>query len=180
MRNGDEMAFWVEVNLEVSNIDDIEAEFYRQQEISKSIGSPNDAPRVDLSQKTVVELRDILRNNNLPVSGRKADLIERLNKFYSEERESVNNPQSLDENVIDLIKDYLHASGGSTGSRNVGRYLSANKIDGTSALAYLKNSHGSLASFLVHHAADHFMCEGIDDPQLYKKDGFSITLRNRL
>ena len=174
--NSNEMAFWVEIDLSNSSIDSIEAELSRQNAITQSKTDPPDAE--DLQKKTVVELKEILRANDLPVSGRKAELIDRLESYFAEETQSRSRNQSrasIDKQVIDLIKDYLQACGGSTGSRNIGRYLSANVINDIPVLAYVKENHGSLASFLVNHAYDYFKCTGIDNPELYRKDGFLIT-----
>ena len=126
----------------------------------------------DLAGKTVVELKTLLRSLDLPVSGKKADLIQRVEAYYAEQQPSV---PSLEMQIISLIGDYVEASGGTTGSRNIGRYLSANKINDVSALTLLKENYGSLASFMIYHAHDYFKCDGIDDPRLYKEDGFVIT-----
>lgn len=51
-----------------------------------------------------------------------------------------------------LVKEYLTASGGSSGSRDVGRYLAANgdsQKGNRSALTELKETYGSLLSFLL-------------------------------
>ena len=49
------------------------------------------------------------------------------------------------------MAEYLHASGGQANSRNVGRYLAANKGSsgrGTTALSELKERYGSLNTFI--------------------------------
>ena len=181
--NSNEMAFWVGINLESSSIDDIEEELKKQDSRIKILTTENE----DFHEKTVVELKEMLRSYNLPVSGKKADLIERLKTFHSEQQlndkhdslhlGNVADRSSLDQKVISIIQDYLKACGGSTGSRDVGRYLSANSVGDRSALSFVKENHGSLASFLLNRATDYFVCTGVDDPTLYKKDGFTIATK---
>ena len=51
-----------------------------------------------------------------------------------------------------LVKEYLMASGGKSGSRDIGRYLAANgdsRKGSHSALTELKDAYGSLLSFLL-------------------------------
>jgi len=51
-----------------------------------------------------------------------------------------------------LVKEYLTASGGSAGSRDIGRYLAANsgsRRGNKSALTELKETYGSLLAFIL-------------------------------
>mmetsp|Transcript_26918 Transcript_26918/g.41733 ORF Transcript_26918/g.41733 Transcript_26918/m.41733 type:complete len:641 (+) Transcript_26918:122-2044(+) len=178
VENADEMAFWVEINIEKSNLEKVKLEIERQSVLKTAVENASTeiatkpVLQEDLSSKTVVELKELLRSLNLPLSGKKADLIERVETYYTEQQPEV---PSLEMQIISLIGDYVEASGGTTGSRNIGRYLSANKINDASALTLLKENYGSLASFMIYHAHDYFKCDGIDDPKLYKQDGFIIT-----
>lgn len=178
VKSSSEMAFWVGIYVENTSIESIEEELTKQDSVAKEAKVEN----ANLAEKTVVELKEILRSNGLTVSGKKVELIERLENFFLEQQQqtlsqftATADVSSLDGRVINVIQDYLKACGGSTGSRDVGRYLSANSINGVSALAYIKENHGSLASFLLNRAFNHFDCTGIDDPKLYKKDGFTIA-----
>jgi len=60
---------------------------------------------------------------------------------------------AVKEHIVGLIKEYLQASGGRAGSRDVGRYLAANKPLDTdkyvSALQELKKHYGSFVTFLM-------------------------------
>lgn len=176
--------------------------------------SPNAA--IDYSQLTVVRLKEICREKGLPVSGKKGDLIQRLEEDRQLEYDIINKQQkeakaasvkrntrrvnaqsernsrsaapvkekpSLPGNVyaaslpqldasryrnarakhtaVDpavkshleaLVKEYLTASGGIAGSRDIGRYLAANsesRRGSRSALTELKESYGSLLSFIL-------------------------------
>jgi SAP domain len=128
---------------------------------------------------SVAQLKAELKGKGLPVSGRKADLIERLRKSaYRTDGETSSTPtdaqnhlSSRDKimqsrtknNNIDvdpdlsgylqsLMKEFLQANGGEASSRNIGRYLAANKSlrfgESQSALDDLKVRYGSLAAFL--------------------------------
>jgi hypothetical protein len=80
-----------------------------------------------------------------------------------------------------LVKEYLTASGGVASSRDVGRYLAANKDSGNkhrSALAELKDTFGSLLTFL--HSHDAFDVDNkISDSQV-KTNGFPIRLIKKI
>lgn len=166
---------------------------------------------IDYSQLTVIRLKDICREKGLPVSGKKGDLVHRLEEDGKIERGIIRTQQkqvnedsisshnkkgktqptlskdssSLAGNVyasslpqldasryrnargnkdtitVDpaisshletLVKDYLHASGGLAGSRDIGRYLAANsgsRRGNKSALTELKETYGSLLTFIL-------------------------------
>jgi hypothetical protein len=74
---------------------------------------------------------------------------------------NINIDPNVDAHIEELIREYLHASGGEASSRNIGRYLAANAafparksgdaMNGTfhdSALKQLKHHYGSLAGYL--------------------------------
>ena len=73
---------------------------------------------------------------------------------YQNPRASINTGEPVDPDIgdlEDLMKEYLTASWGEAGSRDVGRYLAANgdsKNGNTSALTELKESYGSLLAFI--------------------------------
>lgn len=175
---------------------------------------------IDYSQLTVVRLKEICREKGLPVSGKKGDLIQRLEedrqleyeiikkqqiqakqtkealmkrsnkrvKTHSEKNSRsaalVKEKRSMPGNVYaaslpqldasryrnarakkdttvdpavkshleELVKEYLTASGGIAGSRDIGRYLAANsesRRGNRSALTELKEAYGSLLSFIL-------------------------------
>lgn len=125
----------------------------RQEEEERSI---------DYSTYTVLKLKEVCRERSLPVSGKKADLIERL----KEDDESKKDKDIISHADLDpqdylhgLIMEYLHVKGGEASSRDVGRYLAANSASPkggltkdqntrVSALQELKKLSGSLKQFL--------------------------------
>jgi hypothetical protein len=112
------------------------------------------------------------------VSGRKADLIQRIvqdddskgNKSSSDisksnrskssnifsENSSYNNVNSshnekVEKYLVDLVKYYISQCGGYASSRELGRFLATNRAsnsDSTSALAELKDRFGGVSAFL--------------------------------
>ena len=54
------------------------------------------------SSHTVAELKAMCKENGLPINGKKADLLVRLNEFYTAESTSVEESISLEEEVISL------------------------------------------------------------------------------
>eukprot|EP00985_Skeletonema_marinoi_P020687 scaffold12364_cov113-Skeletonema_marinoi.AAC.4 len=178
------------------------------------------ANALDYSQLTVAKLKEICREKGLPVSGKKGDLIQRLEEDRQLEYEIIKKQQkqareareasvkrsnrrvqtqseknsrsaahvrekpSVPGNVyaaslpqldasryrnarvkkdtaVDpavkshleaLVKEYLTASGGTAGSRDIGRYLAANsdsRRGNRSALTELKETYGSLLTFIL-------------------------------
>ena len=179
-------------------------------------------PAIDYHQLTVARLKEICREKDLPVSGKKDALIERLeqdrklehevieklqqealtakrtftkklarpkalmqrsatnqrltqpkhstssmtgNNIYAQALPQMNaaryqNPRgnvtpsdpAVATHLESLIKEYLIASGGEAGSRDVGRYLAANsdsRRGNISALTELKENFGSLLTFIL-------------------------------
>jgi NYN domain/SAP domain len=125
----------------------------------------------DYSSHTVKELKDSCREFGLPVTGVKTVLLERVKQFVEEQvakskLEGIkrNNRLSSDVKVIhtpvvddhvstylkDLVAEYLQANGGIASSRQVGRYLAANKssFQTSSALKELKLTYGNLNAFV--------------------------------
>ena len=200
-------------------------------------------PAIDYSQLTVAKLREICREKDLPVSGKKDVLIERLEEDRKLEHEVIEklqrearsakrtftkklrrpktavtkerqqstpispagnnvyasvlpqyeyqNPRSListgesvdpaiGAHLEGLIKEYLAASGGEAGSRDVGRYLAANgdsKNGNKSALTELKESHGSLLAF-IGRRGNTFTVLDKKKGQGGEQKGFPIRLNN--
>lgn len=129
----------------------------------------------DYSKCTLVELKEYCRERGLPVSGRKSEVLERLEKDIKEEiarlevegKESTDSSTSTPEEYLHaLVDEYVHVSGGKAGSRDVGRYLAANKSsDGTtgqSALQELKQIYGGLKNF-VYQFESFYIEEKWDD-----------------
>lgn len=166
---------------------------------------------IDYSHLTVIRLKEICRERGLPVSGKKGDLVHRLEEDGKIERGIIRTQQkqanedsisshnkkgkmqsalskdssSLAGNVyasslpqldasryrnargnkdtmtVDpaipshletLVREYLTASGGLAGSRDIGRYLAANsgsRRGNKSALTELKETYGSLLTFIL-------------------------------
>ncbi|GKZ00901.1 hypothetical protein MPSEU_001041700 [Mayamaea pseudoterrestris] len=132
----------------------------------------------DYSGYTLQQLRDLCRMMGLPVSGLKAAVIERLNATRKEtvgqtkecemrlatqrrlatgaEQSSTQHiPDTTTRHLISLLREYIQASGGKASSRDVGRYLAANRSSPetkrkhlVSALQELKAYYGSLANFV--------------------------------
>lgn len=76
-----------------------------------------------------------------------------------------------------LIREYLTASGGTAGSRDIGRYLAANsdsRKENRSALSELKENFGSLLAFILSRE-DVFSV--LDKPENVDDTGFPIKLK---
>lgn len=145
---------------------------------------PDDLTR-DYSVLTLNALKDRCRERKLPVSGVKAKLLERIkkdneeqiSKLLNEKRSgrvlslgsshspSTASPETT-KHLRDLIFEYVKARGGIATSRDVGRYLAANRASsrtsiqsrsgtsarGLTALQELKDSYGSLVAFIVQQS----------------------------
>ena len=121
-------------------------------------------PSTDYNTLTVVELKEICREKGLKVAGKKGDLIKRIEQYVASEKEQVISKVGdlKPEKYLEmLVLEYLHASGGQATSRDVGRYLAANKASfemrmreethqgrPISALVELKKNYGSLNRFV--------------------------------
>ncbi|KAG7346497.1 NYN domain containing protein [Nitzschia inconspicua] len=117
---------------------------------------------LDLDKCTLVELRAICRENGLAVSGKKAELLERVQKHLSlNERSDETITEQVDPStrLEMLVLEYVKAAGGEATSRDVGRYLVVNKAssdrlsrqnDGRpiSALQEMKELYGGLLKFV--------------------------------
>lgn len=116
-----------------------------------------DAPTVILSSLTVPELKEMCRERGLPVSGKKADLMKRIEDYDTETKKSKKGP--TDDYLESLILEFLQVKGGQASSRDVGRYLAVNKASParlvesgglrTAALTELKEVHGNLYKFIL-------------------------------
>ncbi len=138
---------------------------------------------LDLSGLTVSELKEICRQKELKVSGKKSDLLERIrasNQTTNLPSPSVGEDQVKSLDYLEgLLLEYLHASGGKSSSRDVGRYLTANKassamskiLNTKSALTELKHFFGSLRQFVAQ--SDKFAHEEMDGGGNYE---FLISL----
>ena len=148
-----------------------------------AVGLPEDlAP--DYSTFTVVKLKEICRERDLPVSGKKADLVERIEASMAEERDQTSSsseqPVTLEQYLEGLLVEYLQVKGGAASSRDVGRYLQANKSFEQSggeggrytALTELKEAYGSTRKFVMQ--SDLFDVEEIDSGEAFE---FQVCLR---
>ncbi len=113
----------------------------------------DDTPSVDYSELTVPELKEICREEGLRVSAKKKiDLVERIEAHMNSVKiQKATAKTSPSEYLESLTLEYLQASGGQASSRDIGRYLAANKGSagpGTSALTELKEIYGNLAKFI--------------------------------
>mmetsp|Transcript_20390 Transcript_20390/g.22737 ORF Transcript_20390/g.22737 Transcript_20390/m.22737 type:complete len:652 (-) Transcript_20390:563-2518(-) len=126
----------------------------------------SESPSVDYNTFTVVELKKICREKGLKVTARqKIELIERIEQHIASEKQQVKStigdlkPEKYLESTF---LEYLYATGGQASSRDVGRYMAANKasyerrlveakaqeVRPISALVELKEIYGSLNSFV--------------------------------
>ena len=133
----------------------------RSPVVSTNLGQPM-APTPEFANMKVVELKEICREKGLLVSGKKADLIQRLVDDYEKNQEDSSTQSTEDLSpeayVEGLISEYLQVKGGSASSRDVGRYLQANKASAerlahergghTSALQELKELYGSVRRYI--------------------------------
>jgi hypothetical protein len=120
----------------------------------------------DYSGETVLKLKERCRERGLSVSGKKVELLKRIQQDVEEglvrpkvNAQSVTVPVSY---IDGLVVEYLQASGGLASSRGVGRYLAANQASAertkdasssVSALQELKTIHGSLIKYLKQSPA---------------------------
>jgi uncharacterized LabA/DUF88 family protein len=116
----------------------------------------------DYSLMKLVELKDLCRERGLAVSGTKALVISRLEAYDDTLKHGIENRVQMshdpvNEYIVSLIQEYLQASGGVAGSRDLGRYLNANYsyaarrnggVGNSTALTELKSKYGSLAKFI--------------------------------
>jgi uncharacterized LabA/DUF88 family protein len=145
---------------------DIE-EFSKQGEFSVDVP---EEPSHDYSTFTIVQLKEVCRERGLTVSGKKSELLERIvtdiderssHKLQEGSREptkSDHTPPRPADYLHGLVLEYLQASGGRASSRDVGRYLAANKASEErmkngrariSALQELKELFGPLKQYVL-------------------------------
>jgi hypothetical protein len=143
---------------------------------------------LDYSTYTVARLKEVCRERNLAVSGKKADLIERIaddvNEDGPHQPSSANDSVESTDHLEGLLLEYLHVKGGEASSRDVGRYLQANKASAKrlqdqpsriSALSELKELHGSIKKFVMQ--STHFSVEEMESDDAYE---FRICLKREL
>jgi len=143
-------------------IEDLSAYSSAISGLDSSVIRDQQLPRIEYSTLTVVELKEMCKQRGLPVSGRKADLSQRLEEADSSAQISSTPEDSistlseksyndkLDKHLVELVKYYIVQCGGYASSRDLGRFLSTNRASNsnTSALTELKNHFGGVASFL--------------------------------
>jgi uncharacterized LabA/DUF88 family protein len=144
-----------------------ETKWADRMNLNNNITPTERMPKVDsdFEKMTVEQLKGRCRAAGLPVSGRKAQLIERLQSHTNENSAKVDRQPPYEESTQRLIRmviEYLHAKGGRASSRDVGRYLAANSASESvrndpgriqqggrmSALSEVKELFGTLNSFI--------------------------------
>lgn len=105
---------------------------------------------------TKVDLKEACRDLDLKVSGTKAELLERLREYENQSpgHTAGSGGPVMDDDafLVATIVEFLRANGGRVGSRNMGRYLAANRgRHAKTALLDLKQKYGTLNSFLGNY-----------------------------
>jgi uncharacterized LabA/DUF88 family protein len=134
-----------------------------------SVDAPEE-PAHDYNTFTMVRLKEVCRERGLPVSGKKSELVERIvtdigerssHQLQEGSREPIKSdhtPPRPEDYLHGLVLEYLQASGGRASSRDVGRYLAANKATEErmnnerariSALQELKELFGGLKQYVM-------------------------------
>jgi hypothetical protein len=134
---------------------------------------------LDYSTYTVARLKEVCRERNLAVSGKKADLIERIaddvNEGGAHQPPSATDSVEPTDYLEGLLLEYLHVKGGRASSRDVGRYLQANKasakrlqdqLSHVSALSELKELYGSTKKFVIQ--STHFSVEEMESDDAFE------------
>jgi hypothetical protein len=92
-------------------------------------------------------------------------------------------PQEVSQYLRGLVVEYLRASGGRASSRNVGRYLAANKSmkgsSGQTALQDLKRFYSSVAHFIQMHPQT-FSRDDLGSDASASKIVFSVYLKDEV
>uniref|UniRef100_A0A7S2R6D8 SAP domain-containing protein n=1 Tax=Rhizochromulina marina TaxID=1034831 RepID=A0A7S2R6D8_9STRA len=145
------------------------APFRRNEELS----APGGDHQQSLEDLLVSELQGKLRELNLPVSGRKAELVERVLSAQSsslhggrdgggeanelkveEEEDSVDTDfdEAFDKELVAHVQQCLVMKRGVCSGRDIGRYLTIAELStGGRALTGLKERYGGLKAFLMIH-----------------------------
>ena len=173
-----------------TNLNEFEKRFFEDYQINlgtierrELMDESAEYQKPNFEKCTVAQLKNYCRINKLKVSGTKADLLARILKSEeSTAKESQRLPsgphheggaQDAPKAYIDsLVQEYLQASGGKASSRDVGRYLAANKSSPQSrqhesrqisALQELKQVYGSLKMYLKDSDLFYIDTAGISD-----------------
>eukprot|EP00980_Cylindrotheca_fusiformis_P008778 scaffold1869_cov122-Cylindrotheca_fusiformis.AAC.40 len=153
--------------------------------VSFSEALPKETESQDLRTLTVAKLKEICRERSLPVSGKKDELIRRIRDDIEAKREQ-QQPTAIEEMepkeyLLSLILEYLQVKGGQASSRDIGRYLAANKASPkrslqengrVAALTELKELSGSLNKFILQ--TDSFEVKDTEDGDVFE---FLICLK---
>eukprot|EP00546_Thalassionema_frauenfeldii_P000696 CAMPEP_0178938608 /NCGR_PEP_ID=MMETSP0786-20121207/26426_1 /TAXON_ID=186022 /ORGANISM="Thalassionema frauenfeldii, Strain CCMP 1798" /LENGTH=625 /DNA_ID=CAMNT_0020617347 /DNA_START=225 /DNA_END=2102 /DNA_ORIENTATION=- len=134
--------------------------------------TPLQSVQNEYSTLKVIDLKELCRQRCLPVSGTKSVLIARLEENDKdsmmiatknvlddfqpklEHQNQANDPTT--HHLLNIVNEYIQASGGTASSRDIGRYLTANASyaarenggNGVTALTELKEIYGSLNKFV--------------------------------
>jgi len=130
--------------------------------LSAPDGLQEEVSNTDYSEYTVLKLKEVCKEMELPVSGRKHELIERITVAEGENMRSTRQSErsnysatsvkgKLEKYLVDLVKYYIVESRGYASSRDLGRFLATNSgssASANSALSELKENFGGVAAFL--------------------------------
>ena len=252
LSNSDGQAYYHTEEI-IASADDVDDKRENRHETAKTFTIPPELKK-DYSKSTVVQLKEICRERQLPVSGTKAVLLERIEtdvekqikslyeKFTNRKKENdsssrqnqrirtdmtrskmgsrlLSKPHNGSANVEitsftqnsstrfsptnrnqihvnpaiaqyleELIIEYLKASGGQAGSRDVGRYLAANRVSGVTnnngqkrmtALQELKDNYGSLANFIGSKSNIFYRVRETTPNRQQDDYGFPIMLKKK-
>jgi SAP domain len=149
----------------------------------------------DYSGCTCAELRLVCRNLGLLVSGTKAVLLDRVRSHVDAQTNALTKQQDtvvpqlftrllastaekVSSHLKTLMVEYLRASGGTAGSRDIGRYMNANRSSSgsetSSALKELKSTYGNLRTFAASFPDSFFIVQDHDTGNSYE---FVVALK---
>ena len=139
--------------------------------------------RPDFGAMTVVALKERLRGRGLKVSGSKKELIDRLELAEDGRPRGASAAVSGEakDHLAGVVKDIILSSGGSIGSRDLGRFLSkvppspkAKRHD--NALQELKEHYLSINKFLDRNRDLFEYQQGVGKSVYLSEHGFEIKL----
>jgi uncharacterized LabA/DUF88 family protein len=153
-----------------------------------------------LSQKTVVELKQLLRDLGLPVSGSKSELVSRLASSgigFDTDNESIGDTESERANKggfvstvtynkeleVELLKIMVGSIEGSSddlvSSRTLGLMLQNSVVNGENALVVLKRQWGGLKAFVQKYRDLFELFDDYDGDDVtgYSKSVFGVRLK---
>jgi uncharacterized LabA/DUF88 family protein len=142
--------------------------------------------RQDFNGRNVSVLKEACRDFGLAVSGRKQDLVKRIEDHLSKQaRDELQKTFILP--IVDpiignylkgIVVEFLKAKGGEASSREIGRYLGVNKSSESTLSAHyqMKLHYGSLRGFFLTFLDDFEFETGFDENKLYE---FNVKLKKK-